>query len=106
MNVAASAGANVAIMAAMMRKQVVGHFEKAGAFSADAAVPLPPESPRSTVNALVKQGVIVPAGEKLFYLDREADARSLRQQGKAGLAVVLGVVVLLALVLAGVALTH
>ena len=100
MNVAANAGANVAIMAAVMRKRVIGHFEKAGALSADTAIPLPPKPSRSTVNALIKQRVIVPAGEGLFYLDKEADARSLREQGKAAMAT-LGMLVLIGLAVLG-----
>lgn len=100
MNVAASAGANVAIMAAVMRKRMIQHFEKAGAFSAETAIPLPPKHPRSTVSALIKHKVIVPAGEDLFYLDREADAQSLREQGKAAMAV-LGMLVLIGLIILG-----
>jgi len=103
MNVAASAGANVAIMAAVMRKRVIQHFEKAGALSAETAIPLPPKHPRSTVNALIKHKVIVAAGEGRFYLDREADARSLREQGKAAMAV-LGMLVLIGLIVLGMVL--
>lgn len=102
MNVAASAGANVAIMAAVMRKRMIQH-EKAGALSAETAVPLPPKHPRSTVNALIKHKVIVSAGEGLFYLDREADARSLHEQGKAAMAV-LGMLVLIGLIVLGMVL--
>jgi siroheme synthase (precorrin-2 oxidase/ferrochelatase) len=103
MNVAATTGANVAIMAAMMRKRVIEHFEKAGALSAETAIPLPPKQSLSTVNALIKHKVIVPAGEDLFYLDREADARSLREQGKAAMAV-LGMLVLIGLIILGMVL--
>ena len=103
MNVAASTGANVAIMAAVMRKRVIQHFEKAGALSADTAIPLPPKPPQSTVNALIKHKVIVPAGHGLFYLDRDADARSLREQGKAAIAV-LGMLVLIGLIVLGMVL--
>ena len=103
MNVAANAGANVAIMAAVMRKRMIQHFEKAGALSAETAIPLPPKHPRSTVNALIKHKVIVPAGEGLFYLDREADARSLREQGKAAIAV-LGMLGLIGLIVLGMVL--
>ncbi|WP_436357926.1 hypothetical protein [Brevundimonas sp. CEF1] len=103
MNVAANAATNVAIMAAVMRKRMIQHFEKAGAFSAETAIPLPPKHPRSTVNALIKHKVIVPAGEGLFYLDREADARSLREQGKAAMAV-LGMLVLIGLIVLGMVL--
>ena len=103
MNVAATTGANVAIMAAMMRKRVIQHFEKAGALSAETAIPLPPKHPRSTVNALIKHKVIVPAGEGLFYLDLDADARSLRAQGKVAMAV-LGMLVLIGLTVLGLVL--
>ena len=103
MNVAANAATNVAIMAAVMRKRMIQHFEKAGALSAETAIPLPPKHPRSTVNALIKHKVIVPAGENLFYLDREADARSLREQGKAAMAVV-GMLVLIGLIILGMVL--
>lgn len=103
MNVAANAGANVAIMAAVMRKQMIQHFEKAGAFGPETAIPLPPKHPRSTVNALIKHKVIVSVGENLFYLDREADARSLREQGKAALAV-LGMLALIGLIVLGMVL--
>ena len=103
MNVAATTGANVAIMAAMMRKRVIEHFEKAGALSAETAIPLPPKPSLSTVNALIKQKVIVPAGEGLFYLDLDADARSLRAQGKVAMAV-LGMLVLIGLTVLGLVL--
>lgn len=103
MNVSTSAGANVAILAAVMRKRVIEHFEKAGALSGETAIPLPPKHPRSTVNALIKHKVIVPVGEGLFYLDREADARSLREQGKAAMAV-LGMLVLIGLIILGMVL--
>ena len=103
MNVAANAGANVAIMAAVMRKRMIQHFEKAGAFGAETAIPLPPKHPRSTVNALIKHKVIVSVGENLFYLDREADARSLREQGKAALAA-LGMLALIGLIVLGMVL--
>jgi len=103
MNVAASAGANVAIMAAVMRKRMIEHFEKAGALSVETAIPPPPKHPRSTVNALIKHKVIVPAGDGLFYLDKVADARSLREQGKAAMAV-LGMLVLIGLIVLGMVL--
>ena len=103
MNVAASAGSNVAIMAAVTRKRVIEHFEKAGALSADTAIPMPPKPYFSTVNALIKQRVIVPAGEGLFYLDKKADTRSLREQGKAAMAV-LGMLVLIGLAILGMVL--
>lgn len=68
MNVAASSVTNVAIMAAVMRKRMIQHFDKAGALSAETAIPLPLKHPRSTVNALIKHKVIVSAGEGPFYL--------------------------------------
>ena len=89
MNVAVTAGSNAAITAALIRKKTVQHFEKAGAFSAETAVPLPPKPSRHMVNALIKQKVIVPAGDDLFYLDVTANERALRQQLKAGMVAVL-----------------
>ncbi|WEK56459.1 MAG: hypothetical protein P0Y52_07790 [Candidatus Brevundimonas phytovorans] len=106
MNVAATTGGNVAIMAAMMRKRAIEHFRKAGALSAETAVPLPQKHSRSMVEWLIKQKVIVPAGEGLFYLDQEADARSLRAQGQAAIAVILAMLVLLAFVVIGLLLTN
>ncbi|MNH49272.1 hypothetical protein D3C73_08440 [compost metagenome] len=103
MNVAANAGANVAIMAAVMRKRVIEHFQNAGALSAETAVPLPQKPSRSMVTSLIKQKVIVPAGEGLFYLDLDADDRSLRAQGKVAMTV-LGMLVLIGLTVLGLVL--
>lgn len=101
MNVAVTAGANVAIHAALIRKSVIAHFEKAGALSPETAVGLPPKHPSQTVKALVKQGVLVEAEEGLFYLDPAANERALKGQMKAGGAVVMGLVAVLAFVVAG-----
>lgn len=100
MNVAASIGANVAINAALARKRLIGHFETAGALAPDNAVALPPKAPAFMVKSLVKQGVLIPAEEGRFYLDRTANSRALLAQGKAGVVVVLGLVAILALVVA------
>jgi len=101
MNVAASVGANVAIQAAVQRKRLITHFEKAGALSPETAVILPPKSPKYVVKALVKQGFLITSGEGLFYLDPVANQRALTGQMKAGVAVVLGLVAVLAFVVAG-----
>jgi len=103
MNIAASAGANAAIIATLARSKVIEHYQKAGALNPETAVPLPAKSSRFIVDALIKQKVIVSAGEGLFYLDREADARSLREQGKAAMAV-LGMLVLIGLIIVGMVL--
>ena len=104
MNAATNAGANVAIMAAVMRKRMIQHFEKAGALSAETAIPLPSKPSLSTANALIKHKVIVSAGEGLFYLDQEADLRSQREQGKVAMAVVFGMLAVLGLVIVGLVL--
>lgn len=66
-------------------------------------MPLPPKHSRSMVKSLIKLKMIVPAGEGLFYLDCEADFRSLRDQGKAAMAV-LGMLVLIGLIIFGMVL--
>lgn len=103
MNIGASVAANVAthaaISAAMVRRGVVDHFEKAGALTSETAVPIPAKFPRAAVKALIKRGALVEAGGELFYLDKEANARSLREQAKVGMAVVIGLVVVLGLVI-------
>lgn len=104
MNVAATSGANVAIMAAMMRKRVIEHFQKAGALTPETAVPLHAKHPRAMVKTLIKHGVIVPAGEGLFYLDLSANDRWNRDQALAAVAIVVALVLLLGVVLAGLAL--
>lgn len=101
MNVAVTAGANVAIYGALQRKRLIEHFKKARALSAETAVALPPKSPSHTVKSLVKQGVLVQAGDGLFYLDPAAKQRALAGQMKAGAAVVMGLVAVLAFVVAG-----
>jgi hypothetical protein len=99
MNVAVSAGANAAIIASLARSKVVEHFEKAGALCPEAAVPLPPKSPRYTVEALIKHKVLVPAGEGLFYVDLDANKRWLREQGNVAVGVIVGLAVLLGVVM-------
>lgn len=105
-NAAANIAANAAINAARVRNRVVEHFQKAGALTADTAIALPPKSPRHTVDALIKHKVIVPVGEGLFYLDLEANARSNRDQAKAGIAVVIGLVIVLAIVIGALAIAR
>ena len=104
MNVAATAGANAAIIASLTRSKVIAHFQKAGALDPETAVLLPAKSPRYTVEALIKHKVLIPAGEGLFYLDRAANDRWNRDQALAAVAIVVGLVVLLGIVLAGLAL--
>ena len=105
MNVAASAGANSAIIAALARSKVIEHFQKAGALNTETAVPLPAKSSRSVVDALIKQKVLIPAGDGLFYVDLDADKRWLRAQGNVAVAVIVTLVVLLGIVIIGVAAT-
>lgn len=105
MNIAASAGANAAIIATLARSKVIEHFQKAGALNPDAAVPLPAKSSRSVVDALIKQKVLIPAGDGLFYVDLDADKQWLRAQGNVAVAVIIGLVVLLGIVIIGVAAT-
>lgn len=102
MSIATSIGANVAITAALQRKRVIGHFEAAQAFSADRAMPLPPKPPGRAVQALVRQGVLVETAPGIFYLDQKANSRALEAQAWAGVAVVLGLIILLAFVMAAV----
>lgn len=106
MSLAANIGANVAITAALQRKRVVAHFEAADALSADRATALPPKPPRHTVQALVKQGVLVEAAPGRFYLDQAADRRALEGQAWAGVVIVLGLVVILAFVTAAVLIAN
>lgn len=104
MNVAVSAGANAAIIASLARSKVIEHFEKAGALEPETAVQLPAKSPRYTVEVLIKHKVLIPAGEGLFYVDLDANDRWNRDQALAAVAIVVGLVVLLGIVLAGLAL--
>ena len=105
MNIAASAGANAAIIATLARSKVIEHFQKAGALSPETAVPLPAKSSRSIVDAMIKQKVLIPAGDGLFYVDLDADKQWLRAQGNVAVAVIVGMVVLLGIVIIGVAAT-
>ncbi|WP_312404560.1 hypothetical protein [Brevundimonas sp.] len=102
MSIATSVGVNAAITAALQRKRVIGHFEAGQALSADRAMPLPPKPPRHTIQALVKQGVLIETAPDHFYLDQQANRRALEGQAWAGLVVVLGLVVILAFVMAAV----
>lgn len=103
MNIAASAGANAAIIATLARSKVIEHFQKAGALNHETAVPVPAKSSRSVVHALIKQKVLVPAGDGLFYVDLDADKQWLRAQGNVAVAVIIGLVVLLGIVMVIVA---
>lgn len=103
MNIAASAGANAAIIATLARSKVIEHFQRAGALNPKTAVPLPAKSSRSIVDALIKQKVLIPAGDGLFYVDLDADKRWLRAQGNVAVAVIVGLVVLLGIVMVIVA---
>ena len=106
MNVAASAGANAAIIASLARSKVIEHFEKAGALERETAVLLPAKSPRYTVEALIKHRVLIPAGEGLFYVDLDAHKRWLREQGNVAVGVIVGLLLLLGIVIIGVAATR
>lgn len=106
MNVAATAGANAAIIASLARSKVIDHFEKAGALEPETAVQLPAKSPRYTVEALIKHRVLIPAGEGLFYVDLDANKRWLREQGKVAVGVIVGLLLLLGIVIIGVAATR
>ena len=106
MNVAASAGANAAIIASLARSKVIEHFEKAGALERETAVLLPAKSPRYTVEALIKHRVLIPAGEGLFYVDLDANKRWLREQGNVAVGVIVVVLLLLGIVMIGVAATR
>lgn len=104
MNIAATAGANAAIIASLARRKVIEHFEKAGAFGLETAVPMSAKSPRYTVEALIRQKVLIPAGDGLFFVDLDANERWLRDQGKVAVGVIVGLVAVLGAVLAGLAL--
>jgi len=104
MNVAVSAGANAAIIASLARSKIIEHFEKAGALGPETVMPLPAKSSRSIVEALIKQQVLIPAGEGLFYVDLDADKRWLRAQGNVAVGVIVGLAILLGMVMVGVAL--
>lgn len=106
MNVAASAGANAAIIASLARSKVIEHFEKAGALEPETAVLLPAKSPRYTVEALIKHRVLIPAGEGLFYVDLDANKRWLREQGNVAVGLIVGLLLLLGIVIIGVAATR
>lgn len=106
MNVAASAGANAAIIASLARSKVIEHFEKAGALEPETAVLLPAKSPRYTVEALIKHRVLIPAGEGLFYVDLDANKRWLREQGNVAVGVIVVMLLLLGIVIIGVAATR
>lgn len=101
MNVAVTAGTNAAIIAALARKKLITHFEAAGATSPETAIPLPTKRSAMMVKSLEKQGVLKPAGQGLYYLDADANARVLQAQGKVGVAVVLTLLGVLVLVVAG-----
>jgi hypothetical protein len=103
-NVAATAGANAAITASLARSKVVQHLQKAGALNPETAVTVPAKASRHTVEALIKHKVLVPAGEGLFYLDTEANGRWNRTRGKAAIAVIAGMLLVLGIVIIGVAL--
>lgn len=103
MNIAASAGANAAIIATLARSKVIEHFQKAGALSPETALPLPAKSSRSIVDALIKQKVLIPAGDGLFYVGLDADKQWLRAQGNVAVAVIIGLAVLLGIVMVIVA---
>lgn len=105
MNIAASAGANAAIIATLARSKVIEHFQKAGALNPEAAVPLPAKCSRCILDALIKQKVLIPAGDGLFYVDLDADKQWLRAQGNVAVAVIVGLAVLLGIVIIGVAAT-
>ncbi len=105
MNVAATAGANAAIIASLARSKVIAHFEKAGALDPETAVLLPAKSPRYTVEALIKHKVLIPAGDGLFYVDLDADKQWLRAQGKVAFGVIIVMILLLGIVIIGVTAT-
>lgn len=106
MNVAATAGANAAIIASLARSRVIEHFEKAGALEPETAVLLPAKSPCYTVEALIKHKVLIPAGEGLFYVDLDANKRWLREQGNVAVGVIVVMLLLLGIVMIGVAATR
>jgi len=106
MSTGATTAATMVVMNRAAIRKLVQHFETADATDAARAIPLPPKAPRAPVKRLVKDRILVPAGDDRFYLDREAQthahARGSRAGGIIAILVVIGLVILLALVLIGV----
>jgi hypothetical protein len=105
MNVAATTAAAMVVMNRAAIRKLVQHFDQADATDAGRAIPLPSKAPRAMVKRLVRDRILVPVGHDRFYLDRDVQARAQARGSRAGgivaIAVVIGLVILLALVLIG-----
>lgn len=97
---ATSAGAVAAAAFARARREVLGHFDDAGAVNPDRAVPYDPPSHlhENQFESLIGQGILKETGSGLFWMDR--GAAELEARRRRGSLKIMFVLILAGLVIA------